>query len=726
MSAVHEDHISHRTIGFASPQSIDDVLLSVIESITSAGGLGRALDRLANLALSATRADRSAILIPDSNQEFLYPKSAATSEVESSELWNAFRNLEPIDIASEPERLKAWKSLQTMNRPIVIDDPGSSSLVPDSWREICAQASLAIAPLRAGGRIYGLLVLEYLSDSHGFAADEERRIMAIAGAAGLALNSAQLLDDLKRAVGIERRLSECTAALNTGLSLNEIIELVADRFVWLLPGASCSINLLTADGEAFKPVALRGVFSDSSEVRLQDLPAKEIATLRGIWGRDPHMPVVINRASTIEGLQERISPDIDVVMLLPLSQGRKVVGFVVIGRQGGKFSDDEVRVASAYADHAAMALARHNLNETLRARLQVIECLQRLSDVVSATSDLKAALAELNRGVGTDSGIECTRVTFDDKVLCSLLGAVKVNDHEKSLLVNWRKQPNPLPTYRNNSLAVPISMQHRISGILWLRAREPGGELTSANSEMALAIAGAIGEVAHKAKLRKTAGRRAQELAVAAERERIARDLHDTVGQTLYGIALRLQEVIPYIEDPDIADSIAEVRSVAAQGLSDVRSAVYALSFLHVRARGLLPSVKMLAKNFERVTGLFVGIKVNGELRLTEDAEGALYRVVHEALVNVDRHARASAVVVTLSAAGDEVKLTVRDDGVGLDQRQVRDWRSAAHFGIRSMSRAVAEIGGRFQVTNSYPRGLLIRAAVPARSPAHVAPVVSL
>jgi len=82
-------------------------------------------------------------------------------------------------------------------------------------------------------------------------------------------------------------------------------------------------------------------------------------------------------------------------------------------------------------------------------------------------------------------------------------------------------------------------------------------------------------------------------------------------------------------------------------------------------------------------------------------------------LVNVDRHARASGVVVTLTQLGESVRLAIRDDGVGLDQRQAADWRSAAHFGMRTMARAVEEVGGRFQVSTLAPRGLLAEAVVP-------------
>jgi signal transduction histidine kinase len=141
---------------------------------------------------------------------------------------------------------------------------------------------------------------------------------------------------------------------------------------------------------------------------------------------------------------------------------------------------------------------------------------------------------------------------------------------------------------------------------------------------------------------------------------------------------------------------------------------VYALSFLHVRDRGFIPSLRALVRQFRLATGVAVQLRVAGPLPgLPREVEDALYRMSHEALVNIERHARATGVVLTLSADGNSVELSIRDDGVGLSQRQVRDWRSSTHFGMRSMARSIEEVGGRFVVSQGRPRGLLIRAGIP-------------
>jgi signal transduction histidine kinase len=146
---------------------------------------------------------------------------------------------------------------------------------------------------------------------------------------------------------------------------------------------------------------------------------------------------------------------------------------------------------------------------------------------------------------------------------------------------------------------------------------------------------------------------------------------------------------------------------------------VYALSFLHVKASGLVPSLRALARQFTATWDVPAELRVEGRIpALPDEVESALYRVAHEALVNVERHARATGVLLALRGLPDAVELCIRDDGVGLDQRQAADWRSAAHFGMRSMARAVEQAGGRFDAGPGRPRGLTIRARVPMRVPA--------
>lgn len=213
-------------------------------------------------------------------------------------------------------------------------------------------------------------------------------------------------------------------------------------------------------------------------------------------------------------------------------------------------------------------------------------------------------------------------------------------------------------------------------------------------------------------------------LAVARERERIACDLHDAVGRVFYSLSLRTQHCLTLdLDDPDRrAELVAELQSIrrlCADGLGDVRAVAYSLALLQLRAGGLVHALRWLVREFSRVTGAHGRLRVTGaeHPRLPDEVERALYRVAHEALLNVDRHARASGVVVSLAIGDRTAELVVRDDGVGLDQRQAMDWHSAAHLGVRTMARSIHQLGGTFRADPVEPRGLAIRARLPLPQP---------
>ncbi len=692
------------------PDQHVDVLLEVAESMTSADGSRRALNRLAALALRATGADRCAILVRDhSGRRQLVPAAGASRVGDPRELSTLFRDMEPIDVDGEPSRESLWGSAHA----ILLDDAQSSPLIPGIWRRVWGIRSLAFTTLRAAGEAYGVLAVSYDEEPHHFTPAEGRLLEAIGIAAGVALRSARLVERLQQSVAVERRLAECAAAMRSGRSLGEVLDLVADRFVSLLPGASCSINVLSEDGNGFSRVAASISQPGPMKTRLDELPREDVQRIREIWGTDPRFPIVIPDLRARPGWEGIVPPDIRTAMLLPLSEDSGVHGFIAVGRDGEPFTTEDVAIAVAFADRVGFAVTQARLTETLQVRLKLLEALYRLSDAVVRTSDLKAALAALNRDVCAEVGVECVRLTFGEAALARDFRLPAPTDQESDLIKAWRSGSQPTAPAGADELPLPIPINGRPAGVLWVAA----DEFDAGRLELARAVAAGLGEVALKSKLRRTAENRAHQLAVAAERERMARDLHDLVGQTFYGMGLKLQDLLHEVDDGALVERLESLRELAALGVADVRSAIHALSALHVRALGFLPSLRALTRQFTLATGATAELRVVGKLpALPEEVEGALYRMVHEALVNVDRHARATGVVVSCRGDPGGVELVVRDDGVGLDQRQVRDWRSSARFGLRAMAKSVEEVGGRFEVAAAHPRGLIIRAVVSPRA----------
>lgn len=212
----------------------------------------------------------------------------------------------------------------------------------------------------------------------------------------------------------------------------------------------------------------------------------------------------------------------------------------------------------------------------------------------------------------------------------------------------------------------------------------------------------------------KTLQRRMEPLLV--QQQRMTTDLYSNVGQVLYYMGLRLQDVLLRVEDPELVRNLIDLRALAAQGVRQVRTAMYEFSCARVKDLGLVPSLRALARQFITTSGVEAKVQVKGQAppgRLPPATESVLYRVAYEALVNVERHARATGVAITFTQTKDRITLTIRDDGVGIKNRQGADWQSAASFGLKSMARWMADVGGTLRVAPAYPRGLLIEATVP-------------
>jgi signal transduction histidine kinase len=687
------------------------ILLQVNEAVTSADDVTRALNRLADLALHATGADRAAILTCGGPERMdLVPAAAASRFGDSEALRRRFLAMEPIHLDDYQDRLHL---LWDAPRPSALHDVANSTLIPKVWRDRWRSRSLAFAPLIAAGERFGVIAVEYVRTRHVFTEGELDLLEAIAGSAGVAIRSAHLVEQLQRSISVERRLRECSAALQSGKSLAEVLDLVVDRFASLLFGTSCVIYTSGANQRTLQLVAYRGM-TPRPEISLDDLPPDVLADIRRTWRIDPHQPIVARDASQMRAWREHLPPEIGTGMLVPLCEEQEVVGVVAIGRERQPFSNEEVDTAVALAGHAAIALSRARMTEFLQVRLKLIQALFSLSETVTRTSSLKAVLSRLNRDVCVDAGVTCRRLSLARHELARSLGASPADDKEIECVRGWRRRgANIAPIESGGLTGFPVFLGRRPAGILWVRFGSPSDRIAT---EFVKAIAAGLGEIASKANLRLIGERRARQLAIAAERERIARDLNDTVGQTLYGIGLGVQNALFDMGEVDpLREQLGDLRAMAVHGVADVRRAVFALSSVGVEEEGLVASLRGLVRQFQQSSGVRGELIVRGRLPiLGKRAVDAIFRVAHEALGNIERHARATGVILTLAADDDGVRLSVRDDGVGIGNREGVDWRSSAHLGMRAMARAIHDVDGHFVVQEARPRGLLIEATVKA------------
>jgi two-component system sensor histidine kinase UhpB len=204
---------------------------------------------------------------------------------------------------------------------------------------------------------------------------------------------------------------------------------------------------------------------------------------------------------------------------------------------------------------------------------------------------------------------------------------------------------------------------------------------------------------------RRNSGRRAL-LAQEGERRRIARELHDDVGQTLTGVVLQL-DALHGRTGPDVAADVAMVQESAREGVEKIREIARGLRPQALDEFGLRSALVSLASTVSDQTGITVRHRLESELPpLAPEQELAIYRVAQEGLTNAVRHAEAGAVEVALSAADGSIALEVRDDGRGIDHDP-----SGSGGGLTGMRERAMLVGGRLTVDGG-GRGTVVRLEV--------------
>ncbi|HEY3467548.1 MAG TPA: sensor histidine kinase [Amycolatopsis sp.] len=204
--------------------------------------------------------------------------------------------------------------------------------------------------------------------------------------------------------------------------------------------------------------------------------------------------------------------------------------------------------------------------------------------------------------------------------------------------------------------------------------------------------------------------RLSREAGTAAERERLAREIHDTLAQGFTSIVTLAQAIESEVDtDPAAARRHAGLAArTARDNLTEARAMVAALAPADLTAGSLVDAVRRQADRLADETGLAVKYEVDGPLpALGMASEVVLLRGAQEALNNIRRHAAASAVSVRLSVVDDAVRLSVRDDGAGFDPDH------ADGFGLRGMRSRAEQVGGRLSV-RSGPSGTELTLEVPA------------
>lgn len=199
-----------------------------------------------------------------------------------------------------------------------------------------------------------------------------------------------------------------------------------------------------------------------------------------------------------------------------------------------------------------------------------------------------------------------------------------------------------------------------------------------------------------------------------AERQRIARELHDETVQSLIAIAQSIDLANQWLErDPQRAGQLLKAsRTQAVESVGDLRRLIANLRPPALEELGLTPALRMMT---QAESGLSVTVEVCGaERRLNESLELTLFRVAQEAIQNARRHGQAKQVALKVDFRPNELMLTVRDDGGGFcPPEQLEFFASTGHYGLLGMRERLEQLNGSLIVSSEPEQGTEIRAMIP-------------
>jgi signal transduction histidine kinase len=270
----------------------------------------------------------------------------------------------------------------------------------------------------------------------------------------------------------------------------------------------------------------------------------------------------------------------------------------------------------------------------------------------------------------------------------------------------WWPRAHPL---MRSFLGVPIVTRGEVLGAVYLTEKEDGSMFSSADQKLIELLAAHAAIAIENARLYQ----RSRELSIIEERNRLARELHDSVTQRLFGVKLAAESAATLLErDPSkAAIELARVSELARGAMEELRAVVFELRPGSLEREGLATVLRKHVEVLRRVSGVKIELGVCDVPRLAPGPATQVLRIAQEALGNALRHSAAKRITVKLGGDDERLFLKVVDDGCGFDPSgpEVRGQR----LGLTSMEERATELGGRLSVTSKLGEGTTVALELP-------------
>ena len=620
------------------------------------------------------------------------------------------RDVVPLDGTQTQHVLTTGKSLRRSDVAAEERFRGDGNFLNSGMR------SILMVPLMSKGQVIGTLSLRSkLANAYG--AEEQALLERLAHQVGPAVHNAELYeqtkkaeDSLRKSQQEERRLAEESALLtqigriiSSTLEIDEVYERFAQEVKKLVDFDRMSLNTLEQDAGVFYIKYLVG----------QHVPERYMGAVRPIAGGQTELMLLRGGTVVQEDLKGSgnavTNPDfleegLRSCILVPLwSKGRIIGAMSLRSHQVGAYGPQEQSILERLADQIAPAVENAELYAQTRKQEEALrESEERFRYLVESAVDgffvfdREGKLSDVNR-----QG-------------CELLGYTR--EELLDLSVEDIRGDETPPTWSE-------LLEKLVPGVTLTVERlykRKDGSLFSVENHIGLieirgenCLYSIARDISERKRTEEELLQQSRELAVLDERNRLARELHDSVTQSLYSLTLfseTARQLANAGNQERLAPYLRRIGETSQQALKEMRLLVHELRPMEIEDQGLEGALQQRLESVEKRAGINAQLQLNGTVQLPASLEYELYRVAQEALNNSLKHSAATSVMVLVTAGDQGILLEIEDNGRGFDTEAVG---TSGGMGLTTMRERVENLGGRFNVNSQPGAGTKVRIEVP-------------
>jgi signal transduction histidine kinase len=577
----------------------------------------------------------------------------------------------------------------------------------DITGQVHGESGVAV-PIWWQDRMIGVFGVRARDRSRAFNAQDREVMDLLASHVAIALDNARLYGEVRDRLAEVTGLQAASTALAEELHPERALRVLAEQALLLSGAATVSIELLRPAGHELEVQVAVG------ENAVQ-LAARRVAVNGSLAG------------TAVSTGQPQVAPS---QLVLPLrARGRTLGTLTAYTSDAETIRPRQIELLATFASQAAISLDNAQLYAELTSRLEEMVGLQRLGTLLLEEHDFDRVLHSICRQLQrlTDAGgVGIALLEEDPRFLEMrtvvgpsadvLLGARIPTEGSFAAEALRTNRPQRSDDAQNDPrgyryslvlgntrtiLSVPMKTRQRTVGVLSVYNKEGEGGFSDRDADLATFFANQAAAAIENARLYE----QTREYAVVEERNRLARELHDSVTQSLFSVTLLSEAALNLLDrDASKARERLERANELAQGaLAEMRALIFQLRPMTLQEEGLLSAVKKHLNAVHSRDGHVVELQVSGAARrLPAPIEDAGFRIIQESVNNVTKHAHAERARVELDFGADCLRVSVIDTGAGFDPAAPRP---TGKLGMTSMRERAEAAGGTLTVESAPGQG---------------------